>query len=240
MSEHPILKHSLKTYKIWKNSNMKWRHKILEITIEVLIIVFAVWITLNFERMREHQHDRKIEKEFLNAYRADLLSDTAELKSDFAGYGYIKQSLIQLTNGNADSIRKYVRALNNLIQFIPNSSRFEALKNSGQLHVIRNHDLLSEIIDLYQHKIAGLQIFGTDPYISYYSNHFLPFLENYSTKDEYGNYTNIEKVLQMNFAKNYLKSRIGLIDAITAHYDLVIRQCEKILIMINAELGNNK
>src|SRR5664279_6058753 len=84
MSEPDVTKHIKRTYKIWKKPGINWKEKLTEIVIEILIIVFAVSLSLYLERWRKKQHDRQIEKNFLTGLRYDLQNDTIEMSSDAA------------------------------------------------------------------------------------------------------------------------------------------------------------
>lgn len=82
MSESEVSKHVKQAYKIWKRPGINWKEKLTEIIIEILIIVFAVSLSLYLERWREKNHDDQIEKHFLTGVRSDLQSDIKELSAD--------------------------------------------------------------------------------------------------------------------------------------------------------------
>ena len=56
MPEHEIAKHTKAIYSEWRNPAHGWKHKLSEILIEILIIVFAITLSLVVERWRESAH----------------------------------------------------------------------------------------------------------------------------------------------------------------------------------------
>src|SRR3954451_18063833 len=91
MSEHEISKHTKAIYKEWKNPHHSWKHKLGDILTEVLIIVFAITLSLIVERWREHAHEQTIEKQFLLGLKKDLQADLAQEAGDSATYIYLKK-----------------------------------------------------------------------------------------------------------------------------------------------------
>lgn len=138
MPEHEIAKHTKAIYKAWNEPNKKVRERVIEIFIAIAIIVFAISLSLLLERWRENQHERKVEKKFLIGLKQDLHNDVIQLRSDSASYfnllnawSYLRRTGINNETVNYDSLNKYGNTLTNTTDFIPNYSRFEALKSSG-------------------------------------------------------------------------------------------------------------
>ena len=164
MSEHEISKHTKAIYKEWKNPHHSWKHKLGEILTEIFIIVFAITLSLLVERWREHVHEQTIEKQFLLGLKKDLQTDLAQETEDSASYAALKKGWtyfqsIGMGSGvyNEDTIRTYEWTLLNNTTFLPNNSRFEALKSSGEIGVIENDSLQNLILDLYQNRIPALR-----------------------------------------------------------------------------------
>jgi uncharacterized membrane protein len=59
MAEHEIIKHTEKAFKILKSSEMSLRNKLADILTEILIIVFAVSVSIWLSNWSERRHDRK-------------------------------------------------------------------------------------------------------------------------------------------------------------------------------------
>ena len=62
MAEHEIIKHTKKAFKILKSSEMSLRNKLADILTEILIIVFAVSISIWLSNWSERRQDHKEEK----------------------------------------------------------------------------------------------------------------------------------------------------------------------------------
>src|ERR1700709_1251392 len=94
MAEEEIRKHTKAVYKDWTDPHFGWKHKLKEIFFEILIIVFAVSISIWFHNWSESRKDRKEEKEFLAGLKTDLQSDLKEMKGDTAAYNIILDGML--------------------------------------------------------------------------------------------------------------------------------------------------
>ena len=237
MSESEVSKHIKRTYKIWKKPGINWKEKLTEIIIEILIIVFAVSLSLYFERWREKQHDRQIEKHFLTGLRSDLQNDIKEMSSDSIFYSQEAKGLkyfFSANNYSPDSVHAFRVALVDFTQLIPNTNRYEALKSSGKLDVIENGALLDSIANLYQDEIPGLIEVFIKPFNEFKSRELIPFLDNHLMIDSNGN-ENLEQVLKTPVARNYLK-RWDYPERIADRYHKVINASKNIITQIDEEL----
>ncbi|WP_157097881.1 hypothetical protein [Niabella ginsenosidivorans] len=145
-----------------KNKTLNIKHKLTEIAIEIAIIVFAISLSLFLERWREKTEDHHLEKKFLSGLRTDLQTDLKELQAASEKWRSMKQAARyflkpekEITASN-DSTRFYGYKLFHNVYFFPNSNRYESLKSTGKLNVIKNETLQGNIIDLYQTKIPDL------------------------------------------------------------------------------------
>lgn len=164
MAEQEVVKHSRKVYKIWKAPGTL-KHKIGEFSIEIIVIVFAISLTLFLERWRENQHDRHLEKEFLVDLRTDIIDKMRELEGDNKTFTdltgklkYLYKTGRQEIPYNSDSIQPYMRqSLSAYFLLTSNNVIFESLKSSGKITVITNKKLRTDIINLYQLDLPTLQ-----------------------------------------------------------------------------------
>ncbi len=241
MSEHEVAKHTKVIYKAWRDPNKNWKHKLGEIGIEILIIMFAISLSLLVERWREHAHEQKIEQQFLVGLKKDLEADIAQQKEDSTTYTILKKgwtyfSKIGHSGGtlDKDSIAAYQWTLLNTTSFLPNSSRFEALKSSGELGVIENDSLQNLILDLYQNQIASLHL-STGLFSTIKSDHLIPYLfENLRTNADSSN--NLDNLLKQPILLNYLNYRSAA-DEVLNRYQKVMQQSRKIIQMIDRQYG---
>jgi len=157
MAEDEIIKkHTKAVYTAWIDPNKKWVHKLKDILLEVLIIVFAVSVSIWFHGWAEERKDKKEEKEFYRGLKEDLTADVKEMISD---RNYLINTLEQVsylqkagfgTDSNKDSLMIYSSVFFTQVQLNPRISRFEALKESGKLDIIEDKKKLYNITDLYQ------------------------------------------------------------------------------------------
>lgn len=146
-----------------KSRTSKMKHKAAEIFIEVVIIVFAISLSLLLERWREKAEDHHLETKFLKGLKIDVQTDLKELRLTSFTCISMKQGAQYFlnpekdVNWSADSLNCYAYKLFHNVYFFPNSNRYESLKSIGKLGVIENDELQNNIIDLYQTKIPDLQ-----------------------------------------------------------------------------------
>jgi hypothetical protein len=163
MAEQEVIKHAKKTYAILKSSENGWKHKLLDIIIEILIIVFAVSVSIWLHNWSEKSSDDKEEKEFFIGLKKDLENDLINMKSSKTFY---ENTLVGihyfLANGdgkrlNRDSINKYSDIFFNSTDLDPHIGRYEGLKSSGKFKIIENKELLNNIINLHEALIRRIQ-----------------------------------------------------------------------------------
>jgi len=162
MADQEVVKHTKKILGIWKGDGKNLWHKIQEFLTEIVIIVFAVSISIWFHNWSEHKHEQAEVKQFLIGLREDLTKDVQEMNGDKQSYvdqakafRYIG-SIALGDSLRADSLKKYAVHLFNLTWLNPNAGRFEGFKASGKIGEIENYELQTNILDLYQEDIPSL------------------------------------------------------------------------------------
>ena len=161
--EDEVVKHTRKLYRTWFNKELPIWHKISEFLIEILIIVFAVTISIWFHNRSEHAHEQAEVKAFLLGLKSDLNDDIKEMQNDqesFRNQGKIFSYITSLKIKeplDKDTLKKYVHFLFVATALNPNDGRFEGFKSSGKIGTIENKVLQNDIMDLYQEKIPSLQ-----------------------------------------------------------------------------------
>lgn len=192
MAEDEIIKkHTKAAYKAWRDPEKDWKHKLKEILLEVLIIVFAVSISIWFHNWSESIKDHNEEKEFLKGLKGDIQADLKEMNSDRAalrkGFWAVryfeKVGAGQTLNG--DSLNKNVWIFFSQAQINPRIGRFEALKGSGRFDIITNKKLQYDIIDLYQKNFP--EIFRLNAFMnSLIADKVDPYIGDYISFDNKG------------------------------------------------------
>jgi hypothetical protein len=239
MPEHEIVKHTEAIYKAWKDPSHNWKHKLVEISIEIGIIVFAITLSLFLERWRERVHEREIERQFLVGLKSDLINDIQQQSGDSTSYANIIHSWVYLRKAGMekrflppDTLNLLLPSLTNTTGFIPNDSRFQGLKSSGQLGVIENVELQNKILELYQLKIRTL-IVATDEFSSLQRNHIAPFLAERLVLQSNGK-QNLNEILQIPQMQNFLIYS-ALSSVIISRYHDVMAESREIILLIDRQ-----
>jgi len=238
--EEMVMKHTKAAYEALKTPKMNWKHKLKEIMLEIVIIVFAVSISIWFHNWSERLKDRKEEKEFLTSLKKDLQDDKNEMINDRSGFIQVLQGIYyfqMIGKGltlNKDSLNHYQWCFFGSAQINPRISRYEALKGSGKLDIVANIELLKNITELYQ-KNFPLVILKNQRFNSLRENFVTPFIEDHLQLDIKGEGTNWQEILQMPKMRLLLFQESGISDNIKA-YSEGIDKINEILEQINKEL----
>jgi hypothetical protein len=238
--EELIKKHTKAAYKVLKTPGMNWRHKLQEILLEIVIIVFAVSISIWFHNWSEHSKDQKEEKEFLASLKKDLLEDKKEMTDDRAGFIQVLQGIYyfqRIGKGaalNTDSLNAYSWCFFGSAQINPRVSRYEALKGSGRLYIVENTELLKNITDLYQ-KDFPLIILKNQRFNSLRETYVTPFVDAHLQLNGKGEGTNWQDVLRMPNMRLLLFQEGEISDNIKAYAE-GIDKINQITKQINSEL----
>lgn len=233
MAEQEIIKHVKAIYDVSKDGGRKWQHKLKEVLFEILIIVFAVSISIWLHNWAESWKDRADEKEFLTGLKQDLQADLKEMNIDRASYVVGLRGVpyfAGVAKGgpfSADSLNKYGILLMGNTLISPRSSRFEALKSSGRIDIIRNKELLIDIADLYQKDFPLVNVANT-----YYNdlrlNSVIPFIESHLQLDSAGKGTNWPDLLRSSQMRLMLFQEQGTATCVT-DYTIAIVKAERII-----------
>src|SRR6476660_5918389 len=130
MAEQEIIEHTKRIFGIWKTKN-SLLHKLSEFIAEILIIVFAITLSIYFHDRSELRHQRHETKEFLLGLRQDLQTDMDEMSGDKNSFRENELAFRYNTSRkldeslSGDTIRKYRDWILNTTGLIPNSGRFE-------------------------------------------------------------------------------------------------------------------
>jgi hypothetical protein len=240
MAEDEIIKHVKSAYETFTDKGKNWKHKLKEILLEILIIVFAVSISIWFHNWSESLKDGKAEKTFLRGLKTDLQTDLTELKSD-------RDALQNILNGglyfsqvgaglplNKDSLAKYYWIFFASVHKQSRTSRFEALKGSGKLDIIENKELLGNIISFYQEIYPTIAL-GDERFTDYTENKIGNFFDAHIKLDTANNITNWVEVLRLPELRMNL-FRSNSVRIIINAYDEGIRKCNEIIKQIDEEL----
>jgi len=238
MAEQELIKHTKKIFGIWTTQST-FLHKLSDFITEILIIVFAITVSIYFHDRSELRHQRRDTKEFLLGLKEDLKTDIAEMKDDKNSYEKGGLAFKYITHRklneplNADSIYKYKRWISNTTGLIPNNGRFEGFKSSGKIGTIEDKDLQNNIMDLYQEDIPTL-LASTNLYTSRKLKLFDYFAENGKRISDTTD--NLLSMLTSEQGYN-LCSGLTFVREILDRYDTCISKMQTITAEINKDYG---
>lgn len=241
MAEDEIIKHTKKTYAILKSPETDLKHKVKEIVVEILIIVFAVTVSIWFHNWSEAQHDKKEEKEFFVGLRKDLEMDIQNMTNSKVFYENTLQGIrffLGTENGmtlNQDSINKYSGIFFNSTDLDPHIGRYEGLKSSGKFKIIENKELLNNIIALHESIIQRIQELN-EKYYRHNENLEAVISKNTQLATN-GQIANASEVTNRSDFKILLKVNGGIIaNNIIPANETGINKCKDIIKQIEMEL----
>jgi len=242
MADQEVIKHTKKILGIWKGDGKNLWHKIQEFLTEIIIIVFAVSISIWFHNWSEHKHEQAEVKQFLIGLREDLAKDVQEMTGD--KQSYIDQAkafryIGSITLGDslrADSLRKYVAHVFNLTWLNPNAGRFEGFKASGKIGEIEDYELQTNILDLYQEDIPSL-LNATSYYVALKKDlmHYIQTHRKRISKTK----SNIAAIMTDDEVQNISQFLMDNSE-IVGRYDSCIQKMETIRTQIDKEYGPAK
>lgn len=163
MAEQEIAKHTKKVVQLMGKSEHGWRHKLGEMGLEIVTIVFAVSLSIWLHSLGEHRHEQQQVRAFLLGVRHDIGSDLdmiKELNQAYHAYDANFDYLGKLDPRSAPEPQAFEAAYqlaDNNYFFNPLVSRYQGFKSSGKLGHIENEVLLDKILELYERHTAGIK-----------------------------------------------------------------------------------
>lgn len=161
--EQELIKHSLKIKKEWNNKDSSFLKKLKEISFEILIIVFAVTLSIWLHNWSEYNHGQKEARIFLINLKQDLQADIDNYQNDKTGMSEAFKTynfIIHLTQKQVDSLDAARASINFPIHSATikeNDGNYESFKASGKLSLIENEQLKQIILKYYQNTIPNIK-----------------------------------------------------------------------------------
>ncbi|RYG33308.1 MAG: hypothetical protein EOO01_33365 [Chitinophagaceae bacterium] len=240
MADQEVIKHTKKIYKIWNSNEHSLWQKVKEFLMEILIIVFAVSLSIWLHGRSEQSHQEQEVKAFLQGIEQDLQSDITEMTEDRSmyvmsqkAYRYIR-TLGRNEAASRDSINFYSRFLFNQTGLIPNDGRFEGFKSSGKIGSIENLELQNEIMNLYQEEIPSLVVY-TNFYSAQKAAIALYFDQHLTRTSDSTN--NMLELFSKDEAFNKAED-LTQVRSIVSQYDKCIATMKRIIALIKKEYGD--
>ncbi|HEV7783423.1 MAG TPA: DUF6090 family protein [Chitinophagaceae bacterium] len=238
MAEQEVIKHTKKIFSVWGEKKSFW-HKLREFVLEILIIVFAITLSIYLHDRSVKKHQDHETKEFLLGLKEDLKTDIAEMDSDRVSYLKSGLAFAYIANRkinelpDPDTLEKYRNWILNTTGLIPNSGRFEGFKSSGKIGTIDNKELQNNIMDLYQEDIPNV-IVSTNSYTQKKQRLFDYLATN--RKRITDSTDNFATVMGSDHAHNISKN-LSYVGEIIQRYDTCISKMKAIIKGIEEEYG---
>jgi hypothetical protein len=241
MAENEIIKHTKKVYTVFRSARMGVKEKLKDIFIEIVIIVFAVSISIWFHNWSESIHDRGEEKEFLIGLKQDLQSDIANMEGSRDFYTTTLHGIRYFLNSSKsgslqkDSVMKYSDVFFGSTDLDPHIARYEGLKSSGKFKIVRNKELLNNIIDFHESLVQRIQVLNGKYY--QHKEKLGAVVEQHVELSKDGSILNAGQVLKRSDVRILLELSGGLIiNNIIGVHDRGIKKCQEIMGQIEKEI----
>ncbi|MEW6021145.1 MAG: hypothetical protein AB1807_03280 [Pseudomonadota bacterium] len=162
MAELEIAKHGKNVIQLMGKKEHPLAERLKEMALEIIVIVFAVTLSIWLHGLSEHRHEQQQVKTFLAGLRHDLQNDIEEVRgvsSQQHRYDANFAYLAALDPAAAPEQPRFDEAFelaNNNSSFEARTTRFEGFKSSGKLIHIENEALLNNILQLYQDRYSAI------------------------------------------------------------------------------------
>jgi hypothetical protein len=158
-----VLKHTKKIYDSVKNKEHSLWEKVREVVVEILIIVFAVTLSIWLHNWSDHRAEQKQTNEFLAGLRVDLAKDIDSIGSNRKTY-QVQDTLFKFLDAINQS--KAVDTMSEkrigdhyyfqmcVTHF--NFARYDGFKSNGKIETIENDSLRQAILTYYQQTVPAV------------------------------------------------------------------------------------
>lgn len=159
MADQEIAKHTKSIWKVMTSGEHGYWHKLREVLLEIVIIVFAVSMSIWLHSVGEHRHEQAQVKTFLLGLKRDIQSDLGQIAEIVAFQHEADRRYAYLASLDPSALPDRVAfgaAYDKLYSnnfLVPRLGRYEGFKSSGKLINIENDALLEKITALYDYDI---------------------------------------------------------------------------------------
>ncbi len=229
--EDEILKHGMKAYHEMKNQQHSLWDKVKEIFIEILIIVFAVTISIWLHGWDEHRQEQKAVKQFLGDLKYDLQQDIQSLSAtkdsiikknkDYYDFLAVSENKIDTSKSKLS-----INFSTSIVTTKISNGDYEGFKSSGKIGYIEDKNLKKAILKYYQEttpSMLELEKANTDEILK-----IIDYVINNIQKKQ--DLFNDDKLKLM------VKFFLGESESIQSQYNDAIKQANNIISQINKDV----
>jgi hypothetical protein len=162
MADQEVIKHTKKIVGLWGDKHSPFWRKLKDFIVEILIIVFAVSISIWLHNWSDHNNEQKVTRTFLLGLRDDIKADIAETKGiveTYKDFGLLYTWLSNLDPSkvpNRDSLRQALDKIRSNTFLRVHKSRFEGFLSAGKIMTIENDSLTQNILEYYEEILPEL------------------------------------------------------------------------------------
>lgn len=232
--EDEILKHGLKAYYEMKNKNHSLWERTKEILIEILIIIFAVTVSIWLHGWDEHRQQQKEVREFLSDVKNDLQQDVQNMKTTKDSITKKNNDYYTFLNYNAADTSKQNKSSfafsTAIITTKISSGDYEGFKSSGKIGYIEDKKLKKAILTYYQETAPSISELEKA-----YTTQILKIIDYVIDRLSVEQPENLFKDYKV---KLMLKFYLGESEGVINQYDDAIKEANEIIKEIDKEYGN--
>jgi hypothetical protein len=232
--QEEVAKHTKKIYGAIQNPGHTFWEKVKEVTVEILIIVFAVTLSIWLHAWSDNRHEQAETHEFLQGLKSDLAKDIRIIDENKQTIIHVDSNFTFLRtlndNHNIDTASDHL--INHYLDFElctthPNIGRYEGFKSSGKIGTIENDSLKQNILVYYQQTIPGL-------------NDIEDIANSFQTRIMTMQIDEIDRMSARALAKTFkmralLEYATGNLEAEIRTYDQAQQQAKKIIALIDRQ-----
>ncbi len=238
MADLEVINHLKKATQNLQNPEQSFWHKAKELAREVLIIVFAVSLSIWLHSWSEERHEQAEARHFLSELRQDLKYDLEEYEQSREDYATKARVFSEIAFPDPDpaAVDHLYKVIHDFDQPMPSLGRYESFKYSGKIGFIHRPGLAGNIIRLFEEDVRRLQHITGD-YIRL-QNEFHDRLNEdlvYTTEHE----SNIRDIAGKGIFRNLARDLRHTAD-IQQGYTDCIERIQRILPEIDAVVGREK
>jgi hypothetical protein len=163
VAEQEVIKHADKIIDTIKSQKLSYWEKVGEFLREIVIIVFAITLSIWFHNWSEQRSEQKQVKTFLLGLKHDInldIEQTEQVIKEFNKFGELYTYIAGFSlnkKPDQDSLTHAISQLNSNIYLRPNKNRFNGFLAAGKFNNIESDTLSAEILNYYQGVLLQVQ-----------------------------------------------------------------------------------
>ncbi len=129
----------------------------------LLVVILGISIAFYLESYKEGKANLLQEKKYMESLIEDLTADLEALDTLSKWNDYMGNSLVKLSNASVgrpypfDSLVIYLLSTQYNPPFTPQQTTYESLKASGQMGLIADFEMRSQLVELYEQYYRGVR-----------------------------------------------------------------------------------